>query len=467
VVPDDILLAIFDFYVVGHQDFREMAVEYQYAKRETVPWQPLVHVCRWWRSLILGSPRHLNLQLLCTTGTSARKALDIWPALPLLIQDNVSETSVDNVVAVLEHSDFIRQIYLRCITTSQTDKEKVWAAMQVPFPELTALTLLSRSGTGPLLPDSFLGGSAPRLRSLELRAIRFPGLSNLLLSASHLVTLRLFGIRHSAHFSPEAMVTCLSVLTSLERLFLWFESPQSSPDQETRRPRPPTRSILPTLREFSFKGVHEYFEDLVAPIDAPQIHRLSTSFFNDIDFDVPQLMQFISRTQSFKALNIVHVVFHSHAAWVKLRSQASNRDFEEVIVEVSCREPVGQLSFLAQICTSLPLLSTTENLYIYRHISSQPDREGDIENVEWLDFLRPFTAVKDLYLSKKFGPRIAPALQELTGGRTTGVLPTVENLFLEGFQPPGSDPEIEGIRKFISARQLTNRPVTISVWQRT
>jgi len=145
------------------------------------------------------------------TGTSARKALDIWPALPLLIQDNVSETSVDNVVAVLEHSDFIRQIYLRCITTSQTDKEKVWAAMQVPFPELTALTLLSRSGTGPLLPDSFLGGSAPRLRTLKLEAIPFPGLPNLLLSATHLVTLRLFGIPHSGYFSPEAMVTCRSV----------------------------------------------------------------------------------------------------------------------------------------------------------------------------------------------------------------------------------------------------------------
>ena len=335
--------------------------------------------------------------------------------------------------------------------------------MQVPFLELTSLTLELRSETTPFLPDSFLGGFAPRLRSLELHAIPFLGLPNVLLSATHLVTLSLSGIPHSAYISPEEMITCLSVLTSLERLSLGFESPQSCPDQDTRRPPLPTRTILPALRNFWFKGAYEYFEDLVAPIDAPRIHRFSILFFNDIDFDTPQLTQFISRTQTFKA-NIVHVVFRSHAAWVELQSQASNRDFEEVKVEVSCRVPDGQLSFLAQICNSLPLFSTTENLYIHEHLSLRLDWKGDIENAEWLDLLRPFTAVKDLYLSKKFAPRIAPALQELTGGRTTDVLPTVQNIFLEGFKPSGSDQEIEGIGQFISARQLTKRPVAISVW---
>jgi len=188
-------------------------------------------------------------------------------------------------------------------------------------------------------------------------------------------------------------------------------------------------------------------------------------FFNDIDFDTPQLMQFISRTRTFKAFNIVHVVFDSHFAWVELQSQASNR--EEDVLEVSCRVPDGQLSFLAQICTSLSLLLTTENLYIHEHLSSQLDWNDDIENAVWLDLLRPFTAVKDLYLSKQFVPRIAPALQELAGGRTTDLLPTVQNIFLEGFQPSGLDQEIEGIGQFISARQLTNRPVAISVWRRT
>ncbi len=110
---------------------------------------------------------------------------------------------------------------------------------------------------------------------------------------------------------------------------------------------------------------------------------------------------------------------------------------------------------------SLPLLSTTENLFICEPIHTQPDWKDGIENVEWLELLLPFTAVKNLYLSEQFAPRIAPVLQELTGGRTE-VLPTLQNLFLEGFQP--SEPVDEDIVRFISARQLTNRPIAISVW---
>jgi hypothetical protein len=124
-----------------------------------------------------------------------------------------------------------------------------------------------------------------------------------------------------------------------------------------------------------------------------------------------------------------------------------------------------QLSSLAQICT-LPLLPllTMENLYITEHPYLRLDWKDDIENTEWLDLLHSFSAVKNLYLSREFAPRIAPALQELTGERTTEVLPALDNVFLEGFQP--SEPVHEGIARFISARQLTNRSVAISIWDR-
>ena len=130
-----------------------------------------------------------------------------------------------------------------------------------------------------------------------------------------------------------------------------------------------------------------------------------------------------------------------------------------------CREPDWQLSSLAQICTtSLPLLSTTENLFIYEAYDSQLDWKDGIENIEWLELLLPFTAVKNLYLSKQFALRIAPVLQEMTVGGTTEVLSTLQNLYLEGFRP--SESVQEGIERFVSARQLANRPVAISVWER-
>jgi hypothetical protein len=445
-------------------DFRELS-EYD-TKRKIESWQSLVHVCRRWRGLVLGSPRRLNLQLCCTTGTPARETLDVWPALPLLIQGGVSKMSVDNVIAVLKHSDRICKINLDYHANSQM--EKLWTAMQVPFPELAVLYPSFRGlSYEPVLPDSFLGGSTPRLRYLALVSVPFPGLPNLLLSATHLVNLYLHDIPHSGYISPAAIATCLSMLTSLEPLQLEFGSPQSCPDQENRRSPPPTRCVLPALTKFSFMGVNEYLEALVAWIDTPRLYQLWTTFFHDIDFDTPELIQFISRMPTFGVYNEARLTFDGDEAQVRLQSHLGPFDLGMVEVNIFFRDPDWQLSSLVRICTSsLRLLLTMENLYI-DGIPIDPSivtwtHEIQVENTEWLDLLLPFTAVKNLYLSDDFSPRIAPALQELTGGRTTEVLPALQNVFLEGFKP--SEPIQDGIAQFISARQFANHPITVSVW---
>ena len=462
-LSDDLLLAIFDFYVVRHQDLELLLGN----KDKIRSWQSLVHVCRRWRSLVFGEPHRLNLRLCCTTRTPVRKTLDVWPALPLLIRGNVSEMLVDNVIAELGLSGRICQIELKIHTTSQI--EKLWAVMQVPFPELAILCLTVSVGDlsyVPILPDSFLGGSAPRLRYLYMNNIPFPGLPKLHLSATHLVHLWLINIPHSEYFSPEAMITFLSELTSLESLNFQFESPQSSPDLENQLSPPPTRSILPALTEFWFKGVNEYLEDLLCRIDAPRLYLLSTMFFNDINFNTPELNQFISRTPTLWPCDEACLVFRNHEALVSLQSHPMLSDHHRMVeVKILCQASDWQLSSLAQVCTlSLPAFSTMETLYIYENPHSPPDWKDNIENTKWLDLLLPFTDVKDLYLSKLFSPRIALALQELTGGRITEVLPALQNVLLEGFQP--SEPVQEGIAQFISARQLTNRPVAISLWER-
>ena len=474
VLPDDVLLAIFDFCVAVNQDFPESGghafllvekQELQNTKRKIESWQSLVHVCQRWRGLVFGSSRRLDLQLFCIPGTPAGKTVDVWPALPLLIKGNISETSADNDVDVLEHSNRIRQINITCDTSSQI--EQVWAAMQVPFPELTVLKLQSLGEpVSILLPNSFLGGSAPPLRHLGLFGISYLGLPNLLMSATHLVELHLYDIPHSVYISPEAMVICLSVLTSLEILSLGFESLQSCPDQESQRPSQPTRSSLPSLMCLVFKGAYEYLEELVTRIDAPRCHWFSPAFFNDIDFDTPELIQFISRTPPLgRAYDEVHLIFDSPAALVRLQLHPELSRHTMIQVEILCQVPNWQLSSLAQICNlPLRLFLTMEYLYIYEDQYSQIYWEDDIDFTEWLELLLPFTAVKNLYLSKQFAPRIAPALQELTMDRTTEVLPTLQNLFLEGSLP--SEPIQGGIRQFISARQLINRPVAISVWER-
>ena len=455
MLPDEILLASFDF----------CAGEYQYAKRGKEAWQSLVHVCRRWRSVVFGSPRRLKLQLVCTSGTPARDTLGVWPALPLFIQcndDDYRTANVDNIIAVLEHSHRICNITLLGVPSSHL--ANLLPAMQGPFQELTHLKLrLYDEEMLPNLPDSFLGGSAPHLRVLSLVGIPFPGLPKLLWSTTHLVCLYLEHIPHSGYFSPEAMVTALSTLTSLEDLCLEFQSPQSYPDQASRRPPPSTRFVLPVLTELRFKGACEYLDDLAACIDAPELNDLNITFFNQILFDTPQIIQFISRTQILEALDNAHVVFERDAAWVNLSSQTS--DYGELNVKIPCKESDWQVSSLEQVCTSsLPLLSMLEDLYIYEDSDPRPNWQGNIENALWLELLHPFTAVKNLYLSKKIAPLIVPALQELVGARTTEALPTLQNIFWEGLQPSG--PVHEDLGWFIAARRITTHPIAISHWDR-
>jgi hypothetical protein len=257
------------------------------------------------------------------------------------------------------------------------------------------------------------------------------------------------------------------VLTSLERFE--FESPQSFPDWESQHPFPPTRSVLPALTTFWFTGTKEYLEDFVARIDTPRLHQSNVKLFNDIDFNTPELIRFVSRSSTLMAPIEAQVIFGSHSAFVKLQPQATNISIKFFGVHILGGEQNRQLSFVARICTtSSPLLSTTENLIIYERVDPQLDWSlwGDgIENIEWLEeLLLPFTAVQNLYLSKRIAPRIVAALQEIIGGGTTGVLSTLKNIYVEGFQPSG--PVQEGIAQFVSARQLTNHPVAISVWNK-
>ena len=74
----------------------------------------------------------------------------------------------------------------------------------------------------------------------------------------------------------------------------------------------------------------------------------------------------------------------------------------------------------------------------------------------------PFTAVKNLYLSKAFAPGIAAALQELVGSRITEVLPSLQNIFVEELDPFESFQE-NVFGQFVTARQLSGHPVAISV----
>ena len=454
VLFDDVLLEIFDFYV---------DINLSYGGRRMIEaWQSLAHVCRRWRRLVFGSPIRLNLQLLCTPETPAKDKLDIWPALPLVVRGDINMAfapHMDNIIAALEQSNRVCEVFLLDLEDWQL--EEVLAAMQVPFPELRDLQLSSRGGTLSVIPDSFLDGSTPRLQVFSLGGIPIAGFPNLLLSTTHLLSLTLFDIPHSGYISPEAIVVLLRALSSLEKLSLGFQSPESRPDQGGRRSSPSKRSVLPALRRLDFKGVTDYLEKLVTCIDTPQLDEIDITFFHQSDFDCPQLTQFINRTPTLGERNKARVEFGFSSTSVTLLPWT--RTFA---MKILCRDPGRQLSSIAEVCNSSLYhpLSTVEDLYIERQSWRCVWKIDTIESTPWLQLLLPFTVVKNLCLFEEFAPCIGAALQELVGERITEVFPSLRNIYVEGLEPSGRSSFRENVEQFVVARQLSGHPVAISVW---
>ena len=450
ILPDDVLLVIFDYYVAEADKDRNFE-----------EWQILVHVCQKWRYVVFQSPLRLNLQILCSVETPVREKLALWPPLPIIIAQSSFSTSKrreDNIIAALGHNDRVCEIKLG-IPSSLL--ENVLAAMQKTFVELKDLWLYAIDERAPVISDSFLGGSAPHLRYLSLTRIPFPfpALQKLHLSAPNLVTLSLYDIPHSGYVSPVAMVTCLSALTGLNHLSIGFESPLSRPPWEGRHP-PPSRSVLPALTNLTFVGVSEYLEDLVTRIDAPLLNRLYITFFLQLIFDTPQLTQFLIRMPKLKTYDEAHVMFSDSYATILLPG-GDNLGLE---LGISCRQSDWQLSSLARFCTSSfpqALIPTMEHLYILEDASPQPLWQDDLENNQWVELFHPFTTVKNLHVSRKFVPLIVPILQEIVGEGVTDVLPNLERIFLEDLDEPGLVPA--AMRQFIAARQLSS-PVAIFPW---
>ena len=289
MLPDNVLLAIFLFYKedpTSHGPF-------------SWRWGTLIHVCRRWRYTTFGSPRRLDLRLVCSNRTPTRRSLDIWPPFPIFIFSNLNQTvdgeCLENVIAALECRERIYSILIRCGMSSSAF-EKSTAVMLEPFPVLKECHLISVNGSVsmPVLPETFLGGSAPRLELFRLRGISFPTFPNFVLSSTRIQHLYLDDIPDSGYISPEVMATCLAALPNLKHLSIGFQSPLSRLVEIA--PPPLTRAVFPALARLSFRGVSEYFEDFIARIEGPRLFSLAITFFMDLIFDIPQLHNFINRT---------------------------------------------------------------------------------------------------------------------------------------------------------------------------
>ncbi|KAI0249335.1 hypothetical protein BJV78DRAFT_1284091 [Lactifluus subvellereus] len=449
-LPDIVLLDIFEFYRAAS------------FLRGPLPWawNRLVHVCQRWRYLVFASPLRLDLRLRCTSKTPVREMLDVWPPFPIEITDPEILCDEENVTAVLEHRDRVCRIGLSLTTPLW---ERLVPMVQEPVPALTHLELWSDGATASALPDMFLGGSAPRLQTLSLIGVPFPGLPRLLLSATYLSDLSLVEIPHAAHISPEAMATGLSALTRLTSLTMSFRFPASRPGRIGQRPPPLIRVVLPALTNLIFRGDNEYLEDFIARFDAPRLNNLDIYFSNQPVSDIPQLLHFITHTGVTKSCNEAAVIFDVSSV-IFVHRPLEDTNISGLELGISCGGTDRQVSCMAQICSQYSfLLPSVERLDIFECYRWKSHWQADSDETPWLELIRPFTAVQTLRISRLPRPSIVRALQELTGERAIEVLPALDGLYLEDYQPSG--PEQKAIEPFIAARQYSDHPVAVHRWK--
>ncbi|KAH9953784.1 hypothetical protein BGW80DRAFT_1408256 [Lactifluus volemus] len=472
-LPDEVLLTIFAFCrVVTLKCQDELFLEYPWPGPWPLIWHELAEVCKRWRYVMFSSPLRLDLRIYCINDTSV-KLLDVWPPFPIeVFPDRPHRYDLgEYIITALEHRDRICQVHIG-VPHSQPEFERFTTIMQGPFPALTSLDIWSESEPqdegapvdGTLLrqlPDTFLVGSAPHLQSLTLTGVPFPTLPQLLssLTFKDLSDLWVQSIPELGYISPDAMATGLTALTRLTTLSIGYQ--EFHLDRITRYPPPFTRLILPALTTFYFRGVNEYLEALLAQIDAPQLETFSITFFSEPILDIRELVYHSQTLWSFSRAN---VTISEHYADIRLGLLKGTVKYPlDLKIHGEGERPDWHASSLAQVLSrSLSLLSGVTELAIAIHspYKLQEHLEVFMDNAEWLDLFRPFTAVRTLRLTGDQSFLVSP-LRWLTGERVTEVLPALQDIyFYKDYESKlGAKYMQPCMELFIAARRHSGHPV--------
>ena len=424
-------------------------------------WHLLAHVCRRWRQIIFASARRLNLRIPCTWRTPVRKNLGIWPAFPIDVEFSLHSDvpHEDNILAAFKHLDRVCHVRL---TLADSQVGKMVTVMQEPFPVLKCLYITSRYWCEGVttLPTGFLGGSAPSLQAIGLRSIPYPALPTLLSSTRNLVKLDLMNIPKTGYISPKAMVASLAALPKLEIFVMEFQPYDSRPDRIG--PFPVTRTILPALTYFVFRGINEYLEDFVGQIDGPRLNHISiTTLYRPVGFQVAQLSRFIDHSVGSKLAQCKHaeVSFSHRFLYRTVTFNFSHRpdDAGQDRTTIISYEGIDwKATPMSQVLSQLPV--TFSNV-VHLRIKCSPEKYPSVYDslgwsVEWLPLFRQFPNTQTLFVPSQVSGLVSMVLGHTTKVKMTEPLLSLELLCLEKHGPQNIY-----LDKFITARRHSDRPV--------
>jgi hypothetical protein len=420
-------------------------------------WPTLSWVCGRWRQIIFTSPLGLNLRLCCTYGTPVLRTLDIWPALPIIVQygglpnlDRPSPADEDNIIAALKQSGRVRSISLT-VTSSLNEK---LSAITEPFLELEELALLSLDNTQLTLPGTFRWGS--RLRALHSTRITFPALPELLSPCHDLVNLQLHEIPSAGYISPEAFAGALSGMTRLEAVSLHFFSLPPRRNYVSLHPALGQRVALPALTNLKYRGTSKYLDSFVARIDAPHLGDVDITFFSQPTMDAAQLGRFIERIELQALLTQAEVQTSNHTISVSFNTSITSTPLR---LQISCKQSDWQLSCMAQVCDQLsPFLFSVKKLGI--NVTESSSGQDSVGGEQWPELIRAFGDTRDLHVAGVHVSDVLCALRPADGLHTTDItvlsalriLRVEESMKLDG-------PSWDAVQSFVTSRWLSGPPV--------
>jgi len=235
---------------------------------------------------------------------------------------------------------------------------------------------------------------APHLRHLGLTGFALPINSRLLTTATELVTLNLRINTPSTYFQPNALLQWLSFMPLLETLVI-SSIPVRNLDVQRQRTRMPTTHLtLTNLRWLVFQGVSAYLEAVVHRATTPHLEKLQISFFNQLTFSVPHLLQFMNRTENL-GFGSARFNFSSEEVHVKVYPHEEVEKYA-LQIRVFCGHLDWQLFSAAQIFNSLSgMFSEVERLSIdHGKHSRSTEEDNEVDCSEWRKLLIPISNVK-------------------------------------------------------------------------
>ena len=196
----------------------------------------------------------------------------------------------------------------------------------------------------------------------------------------------------------------------------------------------------------------------MARIDFPVLTFLEINYFNQLFFEIPQLLQFISRVDRLKSPGEVVVKPGATYPTLSLLWNGTGRLWN-CYFGIPCSQLDWQLSFSTQILHQLsPLLSGVHLLSIIKPLSLTGNE--DMDPTQWLELFQPLSQTSEVHVSmEELVPDVVRALVS-EDIMATGILPGLTSLHLEGCRT--SKFAMEAAERWVSTRKLAGRNILLS-----